>query len=94
LNYNFPPTIFVDKNTLKKQLAHVLSEAAEVIQAHIRNDGIMVEELEEELMDLTHSLETFWRKYERGRLGVPSVEKLRAKVERKNRERNYYDRDE
>lgn len=87
LNFNFPKSRFVAENTLGKQIDHILSEVEEVREAfEISNEAV-----EEELADLTHSLETFWRKMQLER-GEEYVEALFDRVEEKNRVRGYYGR--
>jgi hypothetical protein len=83
VRFNFPAVTFVAKNSLGEQIDHVLSEACEVGKAQ-DND-----EIEMELMDLEHSLETFWRMLQKER-GEEYVEALRLKVRTKNKERGYY----
>lgn len=87
LTFNFPETRFVAENTLGQQIDHIMSEAEEVVAAaEISNEAV-----EEELADLTHSLETFWRKMQLER-GEEYVEELFDRVEEKNRVRGYYGR--
>lgn len=92
--YNFPPTKFVDENSLGDQLDHVMSEDLEVLEIVQEKyddleEACKDEDLLEEMVDKTQSLETFWRimKEQRGR---EYVQQLFAKVENKCRERGYY----
>lgn len=92
--YNFPETIFVCENAPGDQLEHVLSEIKEVMEAVEENyedleEACKDEHVEEELADLTGSLETFWRILE-ARRGQDYVAALFARVEDKNRARGYY----
>lgn len=85
--YNFPETIFVERNTLGEQIEHVLSEMDEVVEALNAHDGL--DEINEELGDLAHSIETLWRiiaDYH----GPEFLEDIFARVEAKNRARGYY----
>ncbi|MCF6179093.1 MAG: hypothetical protein L3J63_06860 [Geopsychrobacter sp.] len=84
LFFSFPPTIFSDLNDSESQINHVLSEAAEVANA----ENQFEEELE--LVDLTHSLETYWRIKLREH-GKPHVMSLFEKVRLKNQTRKYYE---
>ena len=90
MNYTFPATVFVTTNTQKDQLRHVVSEMAEVMDAIVANNGMIVGEVEQELMDLTHTLETFWRMRSIGRCAESAVEELVIKTIRKNSDRGYY----
>lgn len=88
--YNFPETIFVERNTLGEQVEHVLSEADEVVDALDAADGLdELGHINEELADLTHSLETLWRIMEDYH-GREYVQAIFARVEAKNKARGYY----
>ncbi|RQW89913.1 MAG: hypothetical protein EHM79_02075 [Geobacter sp.] len=86
--YNFPETIFVRVNTGGQQLDHIMSEVMEVEEAVLDEDGPF-DRIIEEMVDLTHSLETYWRIMEAQR-GKKYVQKMFARVEAKNRARDYY----
>jgi hypothetical protein len=93
MRFNFPKVKFADENSVRDQLRHVVSEMFEVIDGYMGESGHVVVGIEEEVMDLTHSLETFWRIRMRTH-GVRHVELLRERVEEKNRLRGYYEREE
>jgi len=57
--YQFPRTIYVDRNNLRKQLEHVTSELLEAATAH--DAGEPPARVVEELVDAIHSLETACR---------------------------------
>jgi hypothetical protein len=77
MNFNFPDTKFVKENTCGDQIKHILSEADEVRKA--KGDHLW-----DELMDLSHSLETLFRMQ-------PKVsEAARLRVIEKNEARGYY----
>lgn len=87
IKYNFPATTFVASNTLQQQLRHVLSEMNEVRDAIRNNEG--TERIDEELADVYHSLETYFRRMQLD-LGAEYVDALFDIIEDKNRDRNYY----
>lgn len=92
--YNFPPTKFVDENSLGDQLDHVMSEDLEVLEIVQEKyddleEACKDEHLLEEMVDKTQSLETWWRIMEEQR-GKEYVQQLFAKVENKCRQRGYY----
>ncbi len=87
MQYNFPQTRFARNNTIGAQIGHVVEEAEEVIQTLI--DGEDNNRVDEELADLTHSLETLWRIMARER-GPEYVKQLFERVTVKNAARNYY----
>ena len=87
VSYNFPATTFARINDQVEQLSHVMSEINEVRDAIKNNES--AERIDEELVDLFHSLETLFRIYQR-ELGDEYVEDLFAQIEDKNRERGYY----
>ena len=80
MNYTFPPTRFVSEKHLAEQYAHVLSEIGEVLCAKTGRDRLT------EILDHYHSIETYLRMH-----SPEYVEELVAIVERKNRERGYYE---
>ena len=85
--YNFPATIFSSSNSIHNQLCHVISEADEIRRAIADDEG--TERIDEEVADLFHSLETLLRIMQRD-LGTEYVEKLFAKIKKKNQARGYY----
>jgi hypothetical protein len=92
--YNFPPTKFVEENALGDQLDHVMSEDLEVLEIvqekyEDLEEACKDEDLLEEMVDKTQSLETFWRIMEK-KHGQGYVRRLFAKVEEKCRVRGYY----
>lgn len=92
--YNFPPTKFVDENSLGDQLDHVMSEDLEVLEIvqdkyEDLEEACKDEHLLEEMVDKTQSLETYWRIMEKIH-GKEYVQQLFAKVENKCRARGYY----
>ena len=84
MNYNFPATKFVKTNSERDQLRHIVSEMAEVMDAIIKQEGIIAGQVERELMDLTHSLESLWRM-------LPDTDHLVEITINKNDARGYYD---
>ena len=88
--YNFPAAKFAYENSPSVQLDHVLSEVAEVLEASDLAASWLDDDLLEELTDLTHSLETFWRTVEL-KVGREAVQTLFTKVADKNLVRGYYD---
>lgn len=86
--YNFPETRFARENSPARQLDHVMSEVEE-IKAEQINPEAPLEKMIEEIVDLTHSLETYWRILERI-FGKEYVAFVFAQVEQKNRDRGYY----
>ena len=101
IEYNFPKTIYAEKNTFHEQVEHFLSEAQEVrevmdaVEQSWQETGDvpepLIERLLEELADAYHSIETTFRILDREQSLVPSLFNL---VEQKNRERGYYDTEE
>ena len=83
INFNFPATIFSKQNDSDTQLDHVLSEAVEVANAENHTE----EELE--MVDLTHSAETYWRAKIREK-GEAYVHLLFDMTIEKNDDRDYY----
>ena len=88
--YNFPATKFAYENNPADQLNHVLSEVDEVLEASDVALTWLDDDLLEELTDLSHSLETFWRTVELV-TGREAVQALFTKVADKNLDRGYYD---
>lgn len=96
IEYNFPPTVWVDRNEFLEQVEHFLSEAQEVrevmeavgyAQEHGDMMGAICQRLIEELVDAYHSLETAFRILDKRGDLVPYTFAL---VEEKNRARGYY----
>jgi len=88
MQYNWPETKFARQNTLDEQLEHVLSEAKEVKDA-LKDKNSTVLEIESELADLHHSLETYFRILERYE-SQQYVDHLIESTRQKNDERDYY----
>jgi len=82
--YAFPKANFADNNTLDEQLTHIKSEFVEAMKA----EGMG--ERDEELMDLWHSIETYFRMRQNQGIDVHAVA---AAVVGKNAERGYYSHD-
>jgi hypothetical protein len=82
--FAFPRTIFVDESTLDDQWEHVKSELVEAIRA-----GDKLGERDEELMDLWHSIETYFRIRQTQGIDIHAV---MTDVIKKNSERGYYGR--
>ncbi len=78
---HFPVIRFVRENSIYEQLMHVQSEAIEVKYALYQH------RVDEEMADLLHSCETYFRIREREGL---DVEATFAKVVEKNSRRGYY----
>lgn len=81
--WRFPEVKFVRTNTKEEQVGHILSEAVEVYYALLDKKG-----LDEEMADLLHSCETYFRI--RQREGC-DVHKVFSRVIEKNRKRGYYE---
>lgn len=89
---HFPAVKFAIINTPEKQMSHVLSEAREVESESYDDFGFSNKDVEwakvdEEMADLLHSCETYFRIREREGL---NVDELFANVVEKNRKRGYY----
>lgn len=89
MKFNFPETIFVEKNSAAEQAQHVLSEAKEVKAEIDRSEGRDISKIDMEMMDLLHSCETYFRIRTTGR-GAKYVRGLMDQVQEKNAARNYY----
>jgi NTP pyrophosphatase (non-canonical NTP hydrolase) len=83
--FNFPRTIYADRNGIATQSEHIYSEALEVKQAVLTPD---IFHTAEEIMDTLHSCETALRIL-RDKYGI-NINEVREFVEAKNKERNYY----
>lgn len=90
--FNFPETIFVEKNTTTEQLEHVISEAYEVRKELADHDQPETQLLDLEMMDLMHSCETYFRKRTSDR-GKVYVDMLIDQTVEKNARRGYYVQD-
>lgn len=88
MNFTFPETIFVAKNSPLEQIAHVLSEAKEV-EDEIKKSGGSLADIDLEMMDLYHSCESYFRNRQKVR-GKPYIKELVNAVENKNYRRGYY----
>lgn len=88
MHFNFPETIFVEKNSPLEQIAHTMSEAKE-IQDEIKKSLGSLAEIDLEMMDLLHSCESYFRIRQKVR-GVGYVNELVNAVENKNYRRGYY----
>lgn len=84
--FNFPAVRFVETNSLAQQLEQVFAEIREIETALA--DGNK-DAIAEELMDLTHALESFWRIVEVVH-GKDCLRKLQRGVMLKNARRGYY----
>jgi NTP pyrophosphatase (non-canonical NTP hydrolase) len=87
MQYSFPETLFVEENTPGQQLEHAFDEAEEIARAITEEEP--KERIEEEIADLTHSLETFWRIIAKHN-GPEYVQEVFNRVIQKNAARNYY----
>lgn len=87
MNFSFPKTKFVDENDSAAQFEHVVSEIAEVSMALDNNEPAL--RVDEELMDLFHSLESYFRIKSKEN-GPDYVADLRRFVFAKNAARGYY----
>jgi len=88
MQYNWPETKFARQNNLDEQLEHVLSEAKEV-KAALKDKSSTVLEIESEIADLHHSIETYFRILERYE-SQQYVDHLIESTRRKNDARGYY----
>lgn len=88
MKFNFPATRFACENSAEQQAEHALSEAAEV-QELLEAPARDIDRIDEEMMDLLHSAETYWRIRAAGR-GDAYVQMLRDRVVVKNEIRGYY----
>ena len=79
MKFNFPMTKFAKENNFFDQINHVMSESDEVRKADNGSDHQW-----DELMDLSHSLETLFR------IEPDNAEAARLRVLQKNRSRSYY----
>jgi len=80
--YIFPKAKFVDENTLDEQFNYIRSEFIEAVRA----EGMG--ERDEELADLWHSIETYFRIREKQGIAVSEVINH---VKQKNGLRGYYE---
>jgi len=89
MNFSFPKTRFVDENDSAAQFEHVVSEITEVSMALDNHEPAL--RVDEELMDLFHSLESYFRVKVKEH-GPDYVVALRRFVFEKNAARGYYPR--
>jgi hypothetical protein len=83
VNYSFPAAKWARTAKLKEQLNHVRSEIKEIDKEVFGTNGHL-----EEMIDLYHSLETFFRILERDGADVAGAF---CKVYKKNKARGYYE---
>lgn len=81
--HNFPKTKFVDEGSKRTQIEHIFSEVQE-IKDELKQPRPDRFKLDEELVDLFHSLETLFRMDEQ------RYDEAMRNVIRKNRDRDYY----
>ena len=74
----------VDKDTRKSQIAKIVEEASEVVDAPTPNGYLMF--YAEDLMDVIHACETALREFDQSRLDY-----VKELVIEKNEDRGYYD---
>lgn len=94
----FPPTKFINENTLYKQIQHIKSEVQEVEEEYMKlqtcinplRKAIILHNLKLEVIDVKHSSDTLLHK-----LGVTEEENMRLSNEaiKKNYDRGYYKND-
>jgi len=89
MKFNFPEIKFAKENCIQDQYEHVRSEEFEAEEEYLWH-GNLSDKFFEEMADLTHSIETFWRIVERTK-GKPYLDNLFSSIVRKNVERNYYE---
>lgn len=86
MSWRFPETKYVNINTSRMQITHILSEANEVKDAiHCAESQ---ERTDEEIADLMHSCETYFRI--RQNEGA-DIHQIFSRVVGKNMVRGYYD---
>ena len=89
MKFTFPRTIFVSRNSLRRQLCHLLSEVLECLwSSYFCSEDATLEEL----ADCRGSLETAERIAE-AKVGPGKMVDVHFLVERKNRARGYYRED-
>ena len=88
MSFFWPETKFARENSIADQLEHVFSEVEEVKQA-LKTPDINIMDVDMEIFDLYHSLETFIRVLQRFE-SPEYIQHLREIVINKNRERGYY----
>lgn len=97
MNYTWPATTFAEKNSVREQLSHIVSEFEEIAEVVIEENLKDAEEkaieysvrLFEELADAQHSIETFWRILDRIH-GQGFSQRIVDMVRAKNAARGYY----
>lgn len=85
MQFNFPRTIFVDKNGVVGQTFHIETEVEEMKEA-LQQPDIMLDAME--TMDAYHSCETKLRILQEKHL--VDLDALQVACEAKNRTRGYY----
>jgi len=88
MQFTWPETKFARENTIADQLEHVFSEVKEIKEA-LKDPACNVLDIDTEIMDLHHSLETFLRVLQRDE-SPEYLQHLKQVVINKNRERGYY----
>lgn len=83
--FNFPATVYVEKNGIVQQSEHISSEAEEVSESAYTP---YIQHTAEEVMDCLHSCETALRILKE-KYGI-NLNQLKARVFNKNNVRNYY----
>jgi len=87
MHYQFPPVRWADTNTPYQQLEHIREEHGEAWQAMLKGH---LGDVDDEVMDLYHSCETYFRVRERMGIDVDAVLK---RTQDKNHDRGHYDAD-
>ena len=90
INYTFPKTVFADTYTSSEQVDYVLSEMDEVNRARVSETH---RRTDEELLDLLHSIETYFR-IRCAEAGERYVREMVEQVRVKNSKRGYYGKTE
>jgi hypothetical protein len=88
MSFFWPETKFARENTIADQLTHIFSEVDEIKRA-LETPDINVMDVDMEILDLYHSVETFVRVLQRFE-SPEYVQHIRELVINKNRERGYY----
>jgi F0F1-type ATP synthase delta subunit len=88
MSFFWPETKFARENSIADQIEHVFSEVEEIKRA-LKAPDINIMDIDMEIFDLHHSVETFIRLLQRFE-SPEYVQHLREIVINKNRERGYY----